>query len=111
MNDLPATRHAFTFGCLNHPGKLSDARTETWAAILKAVPQYRVWCCSRLSPPVQWKHSQAVSQNSHRFQRLEIINRLPESDYLPAYQPIDLALDPFPLRRANVTHFGWAFRY
>src|SRR5262249_27924122 len=35
--------------------------------------------------------------------RLEIVYRLPESDYFSAYQPIDMVLDPFPYCGAVTT--------
>jgi protein O-GlcNAc transferase len=35
--------------------------------------------------------------------RLELVYRLPPGDYFEAYQPLDLALDPFPFGGAEAT--------
>lgn len=103
-NALPAgQRRTLTFGCLNHPGKLSDACLDTWAAVLKAVPQSRLL--------LQAGHSvEAARQLTERFtrggvspDRLELVYRLPEQDYLEAYQPVDMALDPFPFNGRSTT--------
>lgn len=96
-NALPAAgRRAFTFGCLNHPGKLSDPCVSAWAAILKAVPKSRLVLLAGLS--VASANALAARFTAHGVSsdRLELVYRLPPADYFEAYQPIDLALDPFP---------------
>jgi predicted O-linked N-acetylglucosamine transferase (SPINDLY family) len=103
-NALPArTRRVFTFGCLCNPAKLSDACIDSWAEVLKAVP------LSRLVLPAG-RSVQAARQLAERFSRLgvvpdrlELVYRLPENEYLQAYQPIDLALDPFPFNGRTTT--------
>ena len=37
-----------------------------------------------------------AEQTSVASDRLEVVYRLPAAEYYEAYQPIDLALDPFP---------------
>jgi predicted O-linked N-acetylglucosamine transferase (SPINDLY family) len=96
-NLLPATNgSAFTFGCLNHPSKLSEPCVETWAAILRAAPKSRLVLLA--GPSVAAAESLAAwfTQRGIASDRLELVARLSASDYVRAYQSIDLALDPFP---------------
>lgn len=91
-----AARRSFTFGCLNHPGKLSDACVETWAAILKAVPRSRLVLMAGHSVAASESIAARFTVRGVSSDRLEMVYTLPTNDYLAAYQPFDLALDPFP---------------
>jgi predicted O-linked N-acetylglucosamine transferase (SPINDLY family) len=91
-----ANRRSFTFGCLNHPGKLSDECIEGWAAILKAVPRSRLVLLSGHSVASAEALSARFTALGVASDRLELVYRLSTRDYLEAYQPLDLALDPFP---------------
>jgi predicted O-linked N-acetylglucosamine transferase (SPINDLY family) len=98
-----AARRLFTFGCLNHPGKLSDPCVTAWAAILRAVPRSRLVLLagqSRESANALASRFTALGVSSDR---LELVYRMPTSDYFETYQPIDLALDPFPSGGAETT--------
>jgi predicted O-linked N-acetylglucosamine transferase (SPINDLY family) len=103
-NALPAARaHAFTFGCLNHPGKVSDRCMETWAEILKAVPKSRLVLLAGTSVASAQALSARFTAHGISPDRLELVYRLPENQYLGAYLPLDLALDPFPCNGAATT--------
>jgi predicted O-linked N-acetylglucosamine transferase (SPINDLY family) len=96
-NPLPAAgRRSFTFGCLNHPGKLSEPCVEAWAAILKAVPKSRMVLLAGHSVAGAEALAARFTRHGVASDRLELVYRLPVGDYLAAYQPIDLVLDPFP---------------
>jgi protein O-GlcNAc transferase len=94
---LPSeSRRAFTFGCLNNPAKLSDACAETWARVLKEVPGSRLVLLAGQSAEGARLLNERFTRLGVAADRLELIYRLPPGEYLEAYQPIDLALDPFP---------------
>ncbi|MCI0702053.1 MAG: tetratricopeptide repeat protein [Planctomycetia bacterium] len=103
-NALPSSSgRAFTFGCLNHPAKLSDASLEAWAAVLKAVPKSRLVLLSGRSGASMNELTARFTQLGIASDRLELMFRPPESDYFESYQPIDLALDPFPYTGSSTT--------
>lgn len=103
-NQLPASRgRVFTFGCLNHPGKLSDPCVEAWAAILKLVPKSRLVLLAGQSVVAAEVLAERFTQRGIASDRLELVYRLPAGDYMEAYQPLDLALDPFPYGGAVTT--------
>jgi predicted O-linked N-acetylglucosamine transferase (SPINDLY family) len=96
-NAPPAARgRGFTFGCLNHPGKLSEPCVQAWAAVLKAVPKSRLVLLAGQSPAAVEALAERFTRRGVSSDRLELVHRLPVRDYMEAYQPLDLALDPFP---------------
>jgi protein O-GlcNAc transferase len=96
-NALPSqSRRTFTFGSLNNPAKLSEACTETWANVLKAVPRSRLVLLAGRSAEAARTITERFTQLGIASDRLELVYRLPPNEYFEAYQPIDLALDPFP---------------
>jgi len=103
-NSLPAARgRPFTFGCLNHPAKLSSACLEVWATILKSVPKARLVLLAGRSAASRNELTDAFTKLGIASDRLELLPRRPASDYFEAYQPIDLALDPFPYNGSVTT--------
>ncbi|MDY3561018.1 tetratricopeptide repeat protein [Gemmata sp. JC673] len=99
----PAARRAFTFGCLNHPAKLSDVCLDAWAAVLKAVPKSRLVLLAGQSVASSEEISARFTQRGIVTDRLELVYRLSGNDYFEAYQPLDLMLDPFPYGGAVTT--------
>jgi predicted O-linked N-acetylglucosamine transferase (SPINDLY family) len=96
-NSLPGLGgRSFTFGCLNNAAKLSDACTEAWARILKAIPKSRLVVLGGRSAEAARAVTERFSLLGVASDRLEVVYRLPPAEYFEAYQPIDLALDPFP---------------
>ncbi|MDB5313440.1 MAG: yrrB 3 [Gemmataceae bacterium] len=94
---LPSqARRTFTFGCLNNPAKLSDACVETWARVLQAVPRSRLVLLAGRSAEAARATTERFTQLGVMADRLELVYRLPAGEYFEAYQPLDLALDPFP---------------
>lgn len=98
-----AARRSFTFGCLNHPGKLSDPCAEAWAAILRAVPRSRLVLLAGQSVASAEALAARFTALGVASDRLELVYRLPADDYFATYQPLDLALDPFPYGGAVTT--------
>jgi protein O-GlcNAc transferase len=87
---------SFTFGCLNNPAKLSDACAAAWAGILKAVAKSRLVLLGGRSASAARVLTDRFTQLGIASDRIEVSYRLPPAEYFEAYQPIDLALDPFP---------------
>jgi len=101
---LPAGRNrTFTFGCLSDPAKLSDVCLDTWAAVLRAVPQSRLVLAAGRSPSAARDRTERFSRLGVAHDRLEWVHRLPASEYLRAYQPLDVVLDPFPFNGRTAT--------
>ncbi|HEY1186713.1 MAG TPA: tetratricopeptide repeat protein [Gemmata sp.] len=100
---VPAGRRALTFGCLNHPAKLSDPCLDAWAAILKAVPKSRLVLLAGQSVASSEEIAAKFTRRGVVSDRLELVYRLSGDDYFEAYQPLDLMLDPFPYGGAVTT--------
>jgi len=97
VNSLPSqSRRSFTFGCLNNPAKFSDDCVEAWSRILKAVPRSRLVLLAGRSAAGARALSDRFTRLGIASDRLELVYRLPANEYFEAFQPIDLALDPFP---------------
>jgi predicted O-linked N-acetylglucosamine transferase (SPINDLY family) len=93
----PAGRErSFAFGCLNHPGKLSEPCVGAWAAILKAVPKSRLVLLAGQSVASAEALAARFTTRGVSSDRLELVYRMDAADYLEAHRPLDLALDPFP---------------
>lgn len=104
VNTLPSqTRRSFTFGCLNNPAKLSDACLETWARVLKAVPKSRLVLMAGRSADAARLLNERFTAFGVASDRLELVYRFPPAEYLEAYQPVDLCLDPFPFNGGVTT--------
>jgi predicted O-linked N-acetylglucosamine transferase (SPINDLY family) len=103
-NPLPAAAgRPFTFGCLNHPAKLSDACVGTWAGVLKAVPGSRLVLLAGRSAETARVLEGRFAAAGVSADRLDLAYRLPEGEYYEAYRAIDLALDPFPFNGGVTT--------
>ncbi len=98
-----ANRRTFTWGCLNHPAKLSPPCFDCWAAILHAVPKSRLVLLAGQSVQGAQRLAAQFTQRGIAAERLEVVYRLPWRDYLAAYPAIDLALDPFPYNGGATT--------
>ena len=94
---LPAkTKKHFTFGCLNSLAKLSDACLEVWAKVLKAVPKSRLVLMAGRSAEAAGIIVKRFGKLGIATDRIEPVSRMPDNQYFEGYQPLDLALDPFP---------------
>lgn len=101
---LPSLKKkGFTFGSLSNPSKYSDAAIEAWAKVLKAVPKSRLVLMTGRSAEAAGMFVKRFGKLGIASDRIEPVSRLPENQYLEAYQPIDLALDPFPFNGGVTT--------
>lgn len=96
---LPAlAQGTLTFGCLNKLAKLGEPVIALWSRLLQALPTARL-----LLKNEQLGIASLQAQMRERFAaydispgRLVLEGASPRTDYLAAYQRVDIALDPFP---------------
>jgi protein O-GlcNAc transferase len=87
-----STRYV-TFGSLNNAPKINAALLRTWNQILLRIPNSRLL--------LQMKGSaggeiQLLRECGLPLDRVDVIDSLPQVEYIRRYQQIDIALDPFP---------------
>jgi predicted O-linked N-acetylglucosamine transferase (SPINDLY family) len=99
-NARPATE-PFTFGCLDHPAKLSDKCVETWSAVLAAVPNSRIVLACGTAGDARRGLLGRFAARGVAAERVTLVTRA-EAAECAAYRAIDLALDPFPCGGAAV---------
>jgi predicted O-linked N-acetylglucosamine transferase (SPINDLY family) len=99
LSPLPARSRGYvTFGCFNHPAKLSDPTVVAWARVLKAAPGSRL--VLKYSP---FADLVLRAETSTRFlahgiapSRLEFEGHTTGDAYEQAFAGIDIALDTSP---------------
>jgi predicted O-linked N-acetylglucosamine transferase (SPINDLY family) len=94
---------SFTFGCLNHPGKLSESCVDAWAAVLGAVPDSHLVLLVGDSTASREALAARFTARGISSDRLELVSRMPADAYYEAYRALDLALDPFPYNGGSTT--------
>lgn len=97
VSPLPALgRKTFVFGCLNNSAKLSDRCLETWSELIHSLPGSRLVLLTGRSQLARKRLSDRFAKGGILRDRLQLVTRLPERQYLESYGVIDIALDPFP---------------
>ncbi|HSY26660.1 MAG TPA: tetratricopeptide repeat protein, partial [Burkholderiaceae bacterium] len=99
VSPLPALKNGYlTFGCFNTLTKMNDFVVALWARVLHAVPNSRLFLKAK-----QLDEEAAIINVRQRFAahgidstRLMLEGPARRSEYLAAYQKVDIALDPFP---------------
>lgn len=88
-----------TLGCANNLAKLNLAVLQTWAEILRALPEARLYLkTAALNDPLsqEWLYLSFEHLGIAR-ERIRAFGLMPEHDHISwFYAQIDLALDPFP---------------
>ncbi len=108
VSELPARRNGYiTFGSFNNIAKVSPHAIETWAGILRAVPD------AQLIMSVGAEHEEAHEDLRRRFgrfgvtaDRLELFLRVPMEGFLALHQRVDIAFDPFPYNGGTTTFYS-----
>jgi len=96
---LPALENgSVMFGCFNKIERMNDNVVVVWASILKAIPNSRLFLKDN-----NFSDSAMREAVFSRFElvgigdnRLILEGRSPRSEYLAAYNRVDIALSPFP---------------
>lgn len=93
VNDLPALQNGcVTFASFNNLAKVTAEVIETWAEVLKAVPDSKLLVVGRDGGAV----GTAMESFGIGKDRLEILPRQPMRDYLALHHRVDFVLDAFP---------------
>lgn len=106
VNELPAIKNGYvTFGCFNNLAKMNDAVVATWAKILQSVPTSHLFLKTKQLADAQVREHTLSRFAAHGIaaHRISLEGPTPRTDYLAAYQRIDLALDPFPYPGGTTT--------
>ncbi len=108
INELPALNNGyFTFGSFNRTNKLNDRVFDTWAAVLKSVPDSRMVVGNM--PKVVWEDvTRQFTCRGIDTQRFELRELVGMETYLSYHNDVDLLLDTFPFTGGTVTsHAAW----
>jgi predicted O-linked N-acetylglucosamine transferase (SPINDLY family) len=105
-NEPPFARNGFiTFGSFNNFAKLNQAVFETWAEILKSLPDSRL-----LISTTQLGDEGIRRQIADTFQhlgidadRLDLLPPRPRDEFMAQYHLVDIALDSFPYQGVTTT--------
>jgi len=103
---LPATTNRFiTFGCFNNLAKINDEVVALWARLLHASPESRLFLKAKSlnASNVQQRVTTRFANHGIDATRLMLEGFSSRSDYLSAYQRVDIALDPFPYTGGTTT--------
>jgi len=93
VRDLPALKNGYvTFASFNKSSKITPEVFETWARLLKALPDSRLLVAGVTGDLV------ATSMSLHGIgvERLELCKPIPMEDYLALHHQVDFYLDTFP---------------
>jgi protein O-GlcNAc transferase len=103
VSALPMNRAGHvTFGCLNNFCKISQPTWETWAGILKAVPESRLVVHAHEGAHRE-RVKELLSARGVDGARVEFVGFLPLREYLGQYNRVDIGLDPFPYGGGTTT--------
>jgi protein O-GlcNAc transferase len=106
VSPLPAlSGEGITFGCFNNAAKLTPPVIATWAKLLLAFPQSRLFLKSVGFGDEQTKAHYRSLFTGHGVQeeRLKFAGGSPYNEYLAAYHEVDIGLDPFPYNGGTTT--------
>lgn len=106
VSKLPALDNGYvTFGCFNNLTKIVGPVVALWSAILRAVPESRLFLKSPQlnEPSVRQRVQEQFASHGIDFSRLLFEGLSPRHEYLAAYHRVDIALDPFPYTGGTTT--------
>lgn len=95
-----------TFGCFNHPAKISPTTVAVWAGVLAAVPHSRLVLKGRgLEDEINVAGlRQQFAEHGVTPDRIELLGRTPgTAGHLACYHRVDVALDTFPYHGTTTT--------
>jgi protein O-GlcNAc transferase len=103
---LPAAASGkITFGCFNHPAKLTETVIACWSRLLHALPQARLYLkyASFGDTDVLHRYLDIFAKYGIAPERIRFDGFAPRHDYLATYREIDIGLDPFPFNGCTTT--------
>jgi protein O-GlcNAc transferase len=106
VGPLPALKQGFiTFGSLNNLSKVTPKVVETWARVLRGVPQSRLIIRYRGLDDTGTRNRflELFGRHGVAFDRLQLLGFSPRAVRMELYHQIDIGLDPFPYSGATTT--------
>lgn len=101
---LPAGQNGYiTFGCLNNIAKINDQVLQVWSRILQQVPASRLYLKAKALNQEYAREMMIEKMHQAGIRQDQVVFAEFESDYLHAYQEIDIALDTFPYPGGGTT--------
>jgi hypothetical protein len=87
-----------TLGCFNNLAKVTSMVVETWARILRELPQASLLLKTPAldDPQTRERYLRLFGQHGVSAEQLRLVGRTEQSQLLAQYGEVDLALDPFP---------------
>jgi protein O-GlcNAc transferase len=92
-----------TFGSFNAFTKVTGAVLDTWAALLREVPDSKLLMITVAAGVAQRNVREAFAARGIGAERLELCPKLSFYDYLSMRNRVDIALDPFPINGGTTT--------
>lgn len=95
-----------TFGCFNHPAKITGQMLGTWAAILARVPGSRLLLKGRgfSQTAARERYLECFSRHGVSADRVHFAERTQGTlEHLAMYHRVDIALDTFPYHGTTTT--------
>jgi len=99
VGPLPATESGrVTFASFNLPTKITRQVVDQWAAILRRLPQSRLWLKYRGldDPAARGRFHRLFAERDIPPDRVRLEGWSPYAEFLACYQHVDIALDTFP---------------
>lgn len=97
VSPLPAASGgAITFGSFNNFTKLNRELTQSWAAVLRALPDSRLLVAAAPAGGTRERFVARFTDAGIDAARLELVERLPEDAFRRLHHRVDVALDAFP---------------
>jgi predicted O-linked N-acetylglucosamine transferase (SPINDLY family) len=104
VGPLPAQAHGHvTFVSLNNPGKVTAGMLDLWVDVLRAVPESRLVLLAPVHTGRRAQLAASFAAKDIAAERLELVERVPLSDYLALYRRVDVALDTHPYAGGTTT--------
>lgn len=103
---LPAlTTGKITFGCFNHPAKLTEAVIACWSRLMHALPQSRLYLKYKPfeNEGVRRRYQGLFANQGIDIARIKFSGHSPRKDVLAAYHEVDIVLDPYPYNGGTTT--------
>ena len=87
-----------TFGCFNNPIKVNPVLLEKWAAVMKQVPESRLFLKSKQYGNESFTRRIVEQMEAIGIEKDRLIfeGQSPHAELMEAYNRVDIALDPWP---------------
>jgi predicted O-linked N-acetylglucosamine transferase (SPINDLY family) len=104
IGELPARNNGFwTFGSFNQGSKLNVPTLQRWARVLNARPGSRMRFVGIEQERLARRIVDAFAAEDIDAKRIDILGRIPVTEYMDAFNAVDIAFDTYPYSGATTT--------